>query len=103
MQIIAATFIFTLPSLKYVKAARSPMGGTIVARVVPLAICCVIPKRKTKAGTIMTPPSPSDDDIRITKRLFDAGKILGIELLDHVLVGADSIYSMKEHGRFKEL
>lgn len=31
--------------------------------------------------------SPSDEDIKVTKRLQDAGDILGIEVLDHVIVG----------------
>ena len=31
-------------------------------------------------------PEPSEDDITVTKRLYDAGKILGIELLDHIIV-----------------
>lgn len=41
-------------------------------------------------------PDPSRDDIQITKQLVEAGKILGIEVLDHVIVG-DGIYaSFKE-------
>ena len=41
-------------------------------------------------------PDPSKDDIKITKRLIEAGKIMGIEVLDHIIIG-DGIYlSMKE-------
>lgn len=43
-------------------------------------------------------PSPSIDDIAITKRLIAAGKLLGIELLDHVIVAKESHYSFKENG-----
>src|SRR5699024_6044573 len=32
-------------------------------------------------------PTPSNDDIQVTKRLDEAGKILGIQLLDHVIIG----------------
>jgi len=40
-------------------------------------------------------PEPSDDDIKLTKRLVEAGEILGIEVLDHIIV-CDNIYlSMK--------
>lgn len=39
---------------------------------------------------------PSKEDINITKRLKDGGKILGIEILDHIIVGHDEFYSMKE-------
>jgi len=45
-------------------------------------------------------PAPSDEDIRVTKRLAEAGKILGVELLDHVVVTADpaNFLSMKSEG-----
>lgn len=40
---------------------------------------------------------PSDDDIRVTKMLSEAGTIIGIRLLDHIIVGADEGYtSFKE-------
>lgn len=43
-------------------------------------------------------PSPSSEDINITHRLKECGKILGIELLDHIVIG-DGIYvSLKEKG-----
>jgi len=32
-------------------------------------------------------PNPSEEDINITRRLIDAGRILGIEVLDHVIIG----------------
>jgi DNA repair protein RadC len=37
-------------------------------------------------------PHPSDEDRRITGRLEEVGRILGIPLLDHVIIGADSAY-----------
>ncbi|MDO8472632.1 MAG: JAB domain-containing protein, partial [Dehalococcoidia bacterium] len=40
-------------------------------------------------------PSPSIDDIRTTKRLVDAGKILGIEVLDHIIVGEEGHTSLR--------
>jgi len=42
-------------------------------------------------------PTPSEDDRKITKILFDAGKLLDIKLLDHVIIG-DTPYSFKERG-----
>ncbi len=42
--------------------------------------------------------SPSEEDIRITKRLVESGKILGIEVYDHIIITADGYYSMKENG-----
>ncbi|MFC1925201.1 DNA repair protein RadC [Chloroflexota bacterium] len=43
-------------------------------------------------------PQPSDDDIDITKRLVEAGKIVGIEVLDHVIVGDEAYVSIKGRG-----
>jgi len=39
---------------------------------------------------------PSDHDIEITKRLKDAGEVLGIDLIDHIIVTKDSFTSFKE-------
>lgn len=44
-------------------------------------------------------PTPSDDDVIVTKRLNTAGKVLGIALVDHVVVADGSFYSFKEHGQ----
>jgi len=43
-------------------------------------------------------PSPSQEDRALTERLSKAGKILGIELLDHVIVAPSRYWSFKEHG-----
>ncbi|HEY9245304.1 MAG TPA: DNA repair protein RadC [Candidatus Methanoperedens sp.] len=44
-------------------------------------------------------PSPSREDIEITKKLHEAGKMMGIELLDHVIIGYDRYYGFKESGQ----
>ena len=43
-------------------------------------------------------PEPSRDDLRITARLAEAGRILGIEVLDHVVVGDGRYVSLRERG-----
>lgn len=43
---------------------------------------------------------PSNEDIRVTDRLVECGKILGIEVLDHIIVG-DGYYSFKEKGKIR--
>lgn len=45
-------------------------------------------------------PQPSDDDIEVTKRLAEAGEIVGIEVLDHIIVGGRSYISLKGKGLF---
>jgi DNA repair protein RadC len=41
-------------------------------------------------------PIPSEKDIELTKRLVEAGKILGIEILDHVIITNKDSFSFKE-------
>lgn len=43
-------------------------------------------------------PEPSKEDIEVTRRLAEAGKIIGIDLLDHIIVGDESFISLKEKG-----
>lgn len=44
---------------------------------------------------------PSKDDIQVTGRLREAGKLLGIPLLDHIIIGGEGGYlSLKEAGHF---
>ncbi|MFC5532232.1 RadC family protein [Cohnella yongneupensis] len=44
--------------------------------------------------------TPSPEDINLTKRLVSAGEIIGIEVLDHIIIGGNQFYSLKEHGHF---
>ncbi len=43
-------------------------------------------------------PTPSKEDINVTKRLEEAGKIIGINILDHIIIGDNSYTSFKEKG-----
>lgn len=42
--------------------------------------------------------TPSDEDVRTTKKLKEAGELLGITLLDHVIITDTAFHSMKENG-----
>ena len=47
-------------------------------------------------------PNPSADDRQLTRRLIDAGALMGVELLDHIIVGHDDRYfSFKEKGEMQ--
>lgn len=46
-------------------------------------------------------PTPSPEDVDVTKRLIEAGLIVGVEMLDHIVLGDDSYVSMKESGYFE--
>lgn len=43
-------------------------------------------------------PTPSREDIQVTNRLMEAGKIIGIEVIDHVIIGNGSYVSLRESG-----
>ena len=45
-------------------------------------------------------PTPSSDDIHVTKRIFEAGKLIGIELVDHIIIGDGKYISLKEKNLF---
>lgn len=42
--------------------------------------------------------TPSIEDIQITKRMIKAGKILGIDVLDHIIIGDNNFFSLKQNG-----
>jgi DNA repair protein RadC len=43
-------------------------------------------------------PTPSQEDVEVTRRLIEEGRLLGIEVLDHVVVGDNRYVSFKEKG-----
>src|SRR5699024_5960782 len=43
-------------------------------------------------------PTPSQEDIHVTRRLVESGKMIGIEVLDHLVIGNRKFVSLKEKG-----
>ncbi len=43
---------------------------------------------------------PSEDDIKLTKRLVEVGEMVGIDVLDHIIIGEDKPFSLKRNGLF---
>jgi DNA repair protein RadC len=43
-------------------------------------------------------PAPSPEDIGLTKRLMEAGELVGIDVLDHIIIGDNRFVSLKEQG-----
>lgn len=60
--------------------------------------------KKSSAAIIMVhnhpsgDPHPSNEDIDVTRRIVESGKILGIEVLDHVIIGDGRYFSFKDEG-----
>lgn len=43
-------------------------------------------------------PTPSPDDIAVTRAIIESGKLLDIDVLDHIVIGQSSFVSLKERG-----
>ena len=44
---------------------------------------------------------PSDEDTKVTKLLFEAGQLLGITLLDHIILGKEELFSFRDNQVIK--
>lgn len=42
--------------------------------------------------------SPSNEDMKVTKRIREAGNIIGLHLIDHIIIGGETYYSFREEG-----
>ena len=65
----------------------------------------VLKEVKNKAASVILAhnhpsgdPEPSEDDLLLTKKLVESGKILGIEVFDHIIVVKDGFFSFKNKG-----
>ena len=84
--------------------------GTINSTSVSVSLClrCAVTDNAVSLVAVHNHPSglntPSAEDIDITKRLVEAGRILGIRVLDHIIVGRDETtgaatqLSLRERG-----
>lgn len=68
---------------------KNVFKGAIVANAVAIAVAHNHP-----SGV----PKPSDGDFTLTRQIAWDGEILGIRLMDHVIIGEDTFYSMKKEN-----
>ena len=76
-------------------------GGLSSSIVHPREVFKIAIKRSSAATILFHnhpsgEPTPSQDDIKITKRLIKVGEIIGINVLDHIVIGDNKFISMKE-------
>ena len=48
-------------------------------------------------------PEPSGADLEVTERVYSAGELLGIRLLDHIVIGDHRYTSFREQGFFERI
>ena len=68
----------------------------ILNRALLASSCAIICVHNHPSGD----PTPSDEDIQFTRRLNEGANLLGIDLLDHLIIGDDKYISMKEQDIF---
>ncbi len=78
--------------------------GSLNASIVHPREIFNIPLRKSASSVILFhnhpsgDPSPSQEDLEVTRRLVEAGNILGIAVRDHIIIGDGCFYSFREKG-----
>ena len=78
--------------------------GTVTASLVDpkavfgMAVVLRAPKTIVLHNHPTGDPEPSPEDREITSRLREAGRILGVELLDHIIIGEGRYFSFAERG-----
>ena len=94
----------------YLSAAHEPIGYSVISSGL-LASCPVHPRELYQKALVLGAYSvivahnhPSDsteasaEDRKVTQQLKDAGALLGIKLLDHIIFTDDSYFSFQENG-----
>ena len=95
----------------YLDAKNVPLGWRVVA-IGTVSSCLVHPREVFRPAihlgaaacfVLHNHPSgdktPSTEDMQVTTRLFQAGELIGIRVLDHLILGGRSYYSFAECGR----
>jgi DNA repair protein RadC len=88
--------------IAYHEVSRGTLDSTLVhprevfkAALLANSAAIVISHNHPSSGD----PTPSADDVDLTRRLAAAGELLGISLLDHIVIGDGRYFSFKEAGR----
>lgn len=96
--------VLSLTTKNHVIAAHLVYQGTISGMPVRLAEVFRPAIIDAAAGIVVShnhpsgDPTPSPDDIRLSRQMSAAGKLLDIEVLDHIVIGRGRFVSLKEMG-----
>lgn len=98
-------FLALLLNTKNQVIARETISiGTLNSSIVHPRELFKIAIRRSAAAVILVhnhpsgDPTPSREDINLTKRLIEAGEIIGIDVLDHIIIGDNKFISLKSRG-----
>lgn len=79
-------------------------SGTVSSSILPLREICLTALKYEAVGIIIMhnhpsgDPTPSNEDVLVTKKLKDAGNLIGIKLMDHIIIGDNKYISLSERG-----
>jgi len=96
--------ILLLNTKNHVISREEISVGSLSASIVHPREIFNLPLRKSAASVILChnhpsgDPSPSQEDLEVTRRLVDAGAILGISVRDHIIIGDGCFFSFREKG-----
>lgn len=80
--------------------------GTVNATIMPIREIFVSAIKYEAVNIILLhnhpsgDPTPSPEDIHVTKKVRDAGELIGVSLVDHIIIGDNIYVSLKEKGFF---
>jgi DNA repair protein RadC len=98
--------LLTDTKLRLIKEIRISQGSLNFSVVHPREVFKTA-IREAAEGVILVHNHPSGDvipsreDIELTKRMVEAGEIIGIKVKDHLIIGHDCYYSMLEHNMLR--
>ena len=96
--------ILLLNTKNHLRSREKIYVGSLSASIVHPREIFKIPLRKSAASIILVhnhpsgDPSPSQEDLEVTRRLVEAGNLLGIAVRDHLVIGDGCYFSFKEKG-----
>ncbi len=96
--------ILLLNTKNHVISREEISVGSLSASIVHPREIFNLPLRKSAASIILFhnhpsgDPSPSQQDLEVTRRLVDAGNILGVVVRDHIVIGDGCFFSFREKG-----
>ena len=96
--------ILLLNTKNHVISREEISVGSLSASIVHPREIFNIPLRKSAASIILFhnhpsgDPTPSQQDLEVTRRLVDAGNLLGVTVRDHIIIGDGCFFSFREKG-----
>ena len=97
-------FLLLLDTKNQVICREKISVGSLSSSIVHPREIFTIPVRRSAASVILVhnhpsgDPTPSQEDLEVTRRLVEAGQLLGIIVQDHIIIGDGCYVSFKEKG-----